>query len=96
MAAPSGAPSRGALATDTVVLAGSAGLDLAVQIRHRGQAVPCGVIDVSADGRTLRLAIRGELQAAARGQSGVVLVQDQVLGGGVIRSARGPAKEAHG
>lgn len=73
-----------------------AGLDLAVQIRHRGQAVPCGVIDVSADGRTLRLAIRGELQAAARGQSGVVLIQDQVLGGGVIRSARGPAKEAHG
>lgn len=70
--------------------------ELSVQIRHRGSAVPCTLIDVSADGRTLRLAIQGDMQAAARGQSGVVLVQDQVLGGGVIRSAQGPAEEAHG
>lgn len=72
------------------------GLALSVQIRHRGLAVPCTLSQVSPDGRSLRLAIRGEMQAAARGQSGVVLLHDQVLGGGVIRSALGPAEEAHG
>lgn len=73
-----------------------AAVPLTVQIRHRGSAVPCTLVEVSADGRTVRLSIQGELQAAARGQSGVLLVQDQVLGGGVIRSARGPAEQAHG
>ena len=72
------------------------GLALSVQIRHRGQAVPCSLVDVSADGRTLNLAIHGDMQAAARGQSGVLLVGDQVLGGGVIRAASGPVEELHG
>lgn len=74
----------------------SPGEQLAVQIRHRGQAVPCEVRAASDDGRQIHLAITGSLQAAARGQSGVLLQGDQVLGGGIISQARGPNELANG
>jgi tRNA U34 2-thiouridine synthase MnmA/TrmU len=74
----------------------SQGAQLAVQIRHRGQAVACEVKAASDDGRKIHLEITGSLQAAARGQSGVLLQGDQVLGGGIISQARGPGELANG
>ncbi|MBM4345722.1 MAG: tRNA 2-thiouridine(34) synthase MnmA [Deltaproteobacteria bacterium] len=61
---------------------------LTVQVRHRGQAVPCTVTQVDAGGTEVVLRIDGDLFAAARGQAGVLFTGDQVVGGGTIRSAR--------
>lgn len=63
------------------------GTALLVQVRHRAKAV-AAVIEVcethSESGHELTLRITGELHAAGRGQSGVLLDGDRVLGGGLI------------
>jgi tRNA-specific 2-thiouridylase len=61
-----------------------------VQVRHRGQAVPARV--ESLDGEALVLEVLGPLEAAARGQSAVIVIPDaaagdRVLGGGEISEA---------
>ncbi len=61
------------------------GTELALQVRHRGKAVPARIRESHADSVTL--SVLGELFAAGRGQSGVLYAGDRVLGGGIISSA---------
>lgn len=62
------------------------GAQLAVQIRHRGAAVPATVAQVAQD--ALRLEVHGELLAAATGQAAVIFDGDRVVGGGTIIAAQ--------
>jgi tRNA U34 2-thiouridine synthase MnmA/TrmU len=54
-------------------------------VRHRGTAVPAEVTAVQGD--RLELAVLGSLEAAARGQSAVLVRGDRILGGGEILRA---------
>lgn len=63
------------------------GLQVEVQIRHRGQAVPAEVL--AADTTHATIHIYGDLLAAARGQSAVLFSGDRVVGGGLITQAAG-------
>ena len=64
-----------------------------IQIRYRSPVVPCRVQSLGADDVTLTL---GQPAAAVTpGQSCVFFSGEEVLGGGRIRSARGPDRPAH-
>ena len=70
------------------------GAKLALQVRHRGNAVPARIRESHVDGVTL--SVLGELFAAGRGQSGVLYAGDRVLGGGIISSATQDGGDAGG
>ncbi|HEX6694450.1 MAG TPA: tRNA 2-thiouridine(34) synthase MnmA [Longimicrobiales bacterium] len=59
------------------------GDQLAVQVRHRAQAVPARVTDVAYDTVTLKL--DRTQRAVTPGQSGALFVGDELIGGGRIR-----------
>lgn len=60
----------------------SIGAALEVQIRAHGEAVPCSVVDMTADGFGVRLA--EPLRGVAAGQSAVLYAGDRVIGQGTI------------
>jgi tRNA-specific 2-thiouridylase len=71
----------------------SVGTALLVQVRHRGHAVPARVEHASGD--QLELTVDGLLLGAGRGQSGVLLAGDEVLGGGrIVAVTSGASREA--
>ena len=66
-----------------------AGATLAVQVRHRGKALPVEVADRTTEGITLRF--MNPESAASPGQSAVFFDGEVVVGGGRIEAVERPS-----
>ena len=62
------------------------GEPLAARVRHRGALAPCAV--ARADGGRATIALRAPLRAVTPGQSAVLYVGDELVGGGYVSAAR--------
>ena len=67
------------------------GEELTVRVRHRGARVPCEAARTE-DGRAT-LVLRAPLRAVTPGQSAVIYVEDELVGGGYVTAARHSAAQ---